>query len=49
MLSIRTRKLAVERGIIVSYELIRLWRIKIGPKFTKRYLPRHLDQMLDPA
>jgi len=28
--------LLAERGIIVSYESIRLWCIKFGPKFTRR-------------
>jgi len=30
-----------ERGIIVSYESIRLWCIKFGPKFARRLSRRH--------
>ena len=30
-----------ERGIAVSYETIRLWCIKFGPKYAKRLRHRH--------
>lgn len=30
-----------ERGIAVSYESIRLWCIKFGPKYAKRLRSRH--------
>ena len=30
-----------ERGIAISYESIRLWRIKFGPKYAKRLRRRH--------
>ncbi len=30
-----------ERGIAVSYESIRLWCIKFGPKYVKRLRRRH--------
>jgi putative transposase len=33
--------LLAERGIIVSYETIRLWCIKFGAKYSKRLKPRH--------
>jgi putative transposase len=33
--------LLAERGIIVSYESIRLWCIKFGPKFARRLSRRH--------
>lgn len=33
--------LMAERGIAISYESIRLWCIKFGPKYTKRLRRRH--------
>src|SRR5210317_54988 len=33
--------LLAERGIVVSYESIRLWCIKFGPKYAKRLRRRH--------
>jgi putative transposase len=30
-----------ERGIAISYESIRLWCIKFGPKYAKRLRRRH--------
>ena len=33
--------LLAERGITVSYETIRLWRIKFGAKYTRRLKRRH--------
>ena len=30
-----------ERGVSISYESIRLWCIKFGPKYTKRLRRRH--------
>jgi putative transposase len=33
--------LLAERGIAVSYESIRLWCIKLGPRFAKRLRRRH--------
>jgi putative transposase len=33
--------LLAERGIVVSYESIRLWCIKFGPKFAKRLKRQH--------
>ena len=33
--------LLAERGIAVSYESIRLWSIKFGPKYAKRLVRRH--------
>jgi putative transposase len=34
-------ELLVERGIVVSYESIRLWCIKFGPKFARRLKRQH--------
>ena len=33
--------LLAERGIVVSYEAIRLWCIKFGPRYAKRLKRRH--------
>ncbi len=33
--------LLAERGIVVSYESIRLWRIKFGPQYARRLKRRH--------
>ena len=33
--------LLAERGITVSYETIRLWCIKFGPKYSKRLKRKH--------
>lgn len=33
--------LLAEKGISVSYEAIRLWCNKFGPKFAKRLMHRH--------
>jgi len=33
--------LMAERGIAISYESIRLWCIKFGPKYAKRLRRRH--------
>ena len=33
--------LMAERGVSISYESIRLWCIKFGPKYTKRLRRRH--------
>jgi len=33
--------LMAERGIVISYESIRLWYIKFGPRYAKRLRRRH--------
>jgi putative transposase len=33
--------LLAERGIVVSYEAIRLWWIKFGSKYSRRLRPNH--------
>jgi putative transposase len=33
--------LLAERGIVVSYEAIRLWCIKLGPQYAKRLKRQH--------
>lgn len=33
--------LLAERGIVVSYEAIRLWCIKFGPEYAKRLKRQH--------
>ena len=36
-----TEDLMADRGIAISYESIRLWCIKFGPKYAKRLRRRH--------